>query len=244
MSSSTKKVALVTGANKGIGFEISRQLGKDGVTVLMGARNVELGKAAAAKLQAEKLDVHFVHIDLEKADSIKAAAATIEREFKRLDILVNNAGIIVPGDGLPAQASVESVRRTFDTNVFGTIEVTQAMLPLIRKSPAGRIVNVSSGLASLSLNSDPAWEYAAIKYLGYGASKTALNMFTVQLAYELRETDIKVNSADPGYTATDLNGHRGPQTVEEGVIAAMRLALLGEDGPTGGFFDRNGQQPW
>jgi NAD(P)-dependent dehydrogenase (short-subunit alcohol dehydrogenase family) len=235
---------MVTGANKGIGLEMSRQLGKARVTVLMGARNEELGKAAAAKLKGEKLDVHFVHIDLEKVASIKAAAATIEREFKQLDILVNNAGIIVPGDGMPTQASVESVRRTFDTNVFGTIEVTQAMLPLLRKSPAGRIVNVSSGLASLSLNSDPAWEFAAIKYLGYGASKTALNMFTVQLAYELRETNIKVNSADPGYTATDLNGHRGPQTVEEGVVAAMRLALLGEDGPTGGFFDKNGQEPW
>lgn len=244
MSSSTKRVALVTGANKGIGFEVARQLGQAGITVLMGARNLELGKAAAEKLQKEKLDVRFLHIDLEKADSIKAAAAEIEREFQRLDILINNAGIIVPGDGMPTQASVDAVRRTFDTNVFGTIEVTQAMLPLLRKSSAGRIVNVSSGLASLSLNSDPAWEYAAIKYLGYGASKTALNMFTVQLAYELRETKIKVNSADPGYTATDLNGHRGPQTVEEGVVAAMRLALLSEDGPTGGFFDKNGEQPW
>jgi NAD(P)-dependent dehydrogenase (short-subunit alcohol dehydrogenase family) len=244
MSSSTKKVALVTGANKGIGFEVARQLGQAGITVLMGARNAELGKAAAEKLQGEKLDVHFLHIDLEKADSIKAAAAIVAKDFQHLDILVNNAGIIATGDGLPTQASVDSVRRTFETNLFGTIEVTQAMLPLIRKSSAGRIVNVSSGLASLSLNSDSAWEYAANKFLGYGASKVALNMFTVQLAYELRDTNIKVNSADPGYTATDLNGHRGPQTVEEGVVAAMRLALLGEDGPTGGFFDKNGQQPW
>jgi NAD(P)-dependent dehydrogenase (short-subunit alcohol dehydrogenase family) len=136
------------------------------------------------------------------------------------------------------------VRRVFDTNLFGTLAVTQAMLPLVRRAPAGRIVNVSSGLGSLTLNGDPAWEFAQVKRLGYNSSKAALNMLTVQLAYELRDTKIKVNSANPGFTATDLNGHRGYQTVEEGAMEALRLALLDENGPTGGVFNRYGVDPW
>jgi NAD(P)-dependent dehydrogenase (short-subunit alcohol dehydrogenase family) len=157
---------------------------------------------------------------------------------------MNNAGIADPADGPPSTASLQAVRRIFDTNLFGTIAVTQAMLPLVRRAPAGRIVNVSSGLGSLTLNGDPTWEFAQVKRIGYNASKAALNMLTVQLAYELSDTRIKVNSANPGFTATDLNGHRGYQTVEEGATEALRLALLDENGPTGGLFNRNGVDPW
>ena len=159
-------------------------------------------------------------------------------------MLINNAGITVPGDGPPSAAGLDAVRRVFETNFFGTLAVTQAMLPLLRKSPSARIVMVSSGLGSLALNSDPGSPYAEVKILGYNASKAALNMMTIQLAYELRETGIKVNAADPGYTATDLNGNSGPQTVEEGSEEIVRLALLPNDGPTGGYSDRSGTVPW
>jgi len=238
----TKRVALVTGANKGIGLEVARQLAEAGCVVLLGARKAELGQKAAESLQGE---VHFVKLDLEQPETIKEAAAWIEKEFGRLDILVNNAGIAdMKSDGLPGSASVESAQRVMETNFFGTVRVTQAMLPLVKKSAAGRIVNVSSGLGSLAQHSDPNWIHARVKPLGYAASKAALNMMTVQLAYELRETKIKVNSADPGYTATDLNGHNGTQTIPEGAAETIRLALLPEDGPTGGYFDSAGPVPW
>ncbi len=240
----TEKVALVTGANKGIGFELARQLGRRGMSVLLGARNTKLGEDAARKLTSEGLDAHALHIDLNQLESIQEAAKLIEAEYGRLDVLINNAGIAEGADGPPSTASLEAVRRVFETNLFGTLAVTQAMLPLVRKAPAGRIMNVSSGLGSLTLNGDPAWEFAAVKRLGYNSSKAALNMLTVQLAFELRDTKIKVNSANPGFTATDLNGHRGYQTVEEGAMEALRLALLDDDGPTGGVFNRNGPDPW
>lgn len=238
------RVALVTGANKGIGFEVARGLGKAGMTVLLGARDAGRGAEAAAKLRDEGLDVREIALDLGDEATIRATAARIESEFGRLDVLVNNAGITSPGDGPPSQADLAAVRRTFDTNFFSTVAVTQAMLPLLRKAPSARIVNVSSGLGSLALNSDPASPYAEVKILGYNASKAALNMMTVQLAYELRDTPIKVNSADPGYTATDLNGNSGPQTIEEGAEETLRLALLPDDGPTGGYSDRHGVVPW
>jgi NAD(P)-dependent dehydrogenase (short-subunit alcohol dehydrogenase family) len=240
----TKKVALVTGANKGIGFELARQLGRNGISVLLGARDIKLGEDAAGKLKSEGLDARPLDIDLNQLETIQQAAKQIDTEYGRLDVLVNNAGIADPADGPPSTASLEAVRRVFETNLFGTIAVTQAMLPLVRRAPAGRIVNVSSGLGSLTLNGDPAWEFAQVKRIGYNSSKAALNMLTVQLAYELRDTKIKVNSANPGFTATDLNGHRGYQTVEEGAREALRLALLDENGPTGGVFTRNGPDPW
>ena len=242
--SEDKKVALVTGANKGIGFEVARSLGKAGMTVLLGARDANRGEQAAAKLRAEGLDVREIALDLGDEGTIQAAATRIEAEHGHLDVLVNNAGITSPGDGPPSQADLAAVRRTFDVNFFGTIVVTQAMLPLLRQAPAARIVNVSSGLGSLAFNADPTSPYAEVKPLGYNASKTALNMMTVQLAYELRGTRIKVNAADPGYTATDLNANSGHQTVEEGAEEAIRLALLPDDGPTGGYFDRHGVVPW
>ena len=237
------KVALITGANKGIGLEIARQLGKAGLTVLVGARDAERGAAAAATLQGEGADARFLMLDVTDRNTIAAAAKAIAADFGRLDILVNNAGVALEAAGA-SEADIEVVRRTFETNFFGAIAVTQALLPLLRQSAAGRIVNVSSGLGSLTEMSNPSNQYYAINPLGYIASKAALNAFTMSLAKDLRETAIKVNSADPGYTATDLNRHSGTQTVSEGARAAVRLALLSEDGPTGGFFEDKGPLPW
>jgi len=237
-------IALVTGANKGIGLEVVRQLGRAGLCVWLGARDAGRGEAAAAGLREEGLDVRFVALDLGRPETLPLAAERIQEECRRLDVLVNNAGIADPADGSPGEASLDAVRRVLETNFLGTLAVTQAMLPLLRRSGAGRIVNVSSGLGSLTQNADPAWEFAKVKLLGYNAAKAALNMLTILLAAELRDTAIKVNSADPGYTATDLNGHRGTQTIEQGAAEAVRLALLPEDGPTGGFFSSAGPVPW
>ncbi|MGA2411895.1 MAG: SDR family oxidoreductase [Candidatus Binataceae bacterium] len=244
MLDQSKLIALVTGANKGIGFEVARRLGQEGLIVLVAARNPALGQAATATLKAENLDARYLELDVVRPATIEAAAAFIAAEFQRLDVLVNNAGINVTGDGPPSQADLRVVQRVMETNFFGALAVTQAMLPLLRKSAAARIVNVSSGLASLQWNADPHWEFAPVKLLGYNASKAAMNMLTVQLAWELRETAIKVNSSDPGYTATDLNGNRGHQTVAQGAAETVRLALLPAEGPTGGFFASSGPDPW
>jgi NAD(P)-dependent dehydrogenase (short-subunit alcohol dehydrogenase family) len=242
--SPTTGIALVTGANKGIGFEIARQLGKAGNHILIGARDPERGRSAAALLLGEGVPVRYVGIDLTNRATIEAAAAEIGAQEGRLDILVNNAGLTSPGDGTPGSADIEAVRRCFDTNFFGTLVVTQAMLPLLKRSAAARIVNVSSGLGSITRHGDPDWEFSSVKLIGYCASKAALNMLTVQLAAELRAVGIKVNSADPGFTGTDLNNHRGYQTVAQGAAEAVRLALLPDDGPTGCFFSSNGVEPW
>jgi NAD(P)-dependent dehydrogenase (short-subunit alcohol dehydrogenase family) len=240
-----KKIALVTGGNKGIGLELCRNLASAECTVLLGARNEERGLEAVRQLEQAGLgDIHFVEIDVTSKDSVAAAAQEIESGYGRLDILMNNAGIILRGDGLPGAADLSAVRKVFDTNFFGALRVAQAMLPLLRKSPAARIVNVSSGLGSLTLNSDPSWPSYNTKFIGYNASKAAMNMLTVHLAYELRSTNIKVNSADPGYTKTDLNNNTGTQPVEVGAIAATRLALLDDDGPTGKSFSKDGPDPW
>jgi NAD(P)-dependent dehydrogenase (short-subunit alcohol dehydrogenase family) len=237
------KIALITGANKGIGLEIAHQLGKQGITVLLGVRDENRGREAAEKLQAENIDAHVVQLDVTAQDTIDAAASYIDSEFGKLDILVNNAGIAI--DNVPpSQLDIEVLRRTYDTNVFGVFAVTKAMLPLLRKSDAGRIVNMSSGLGSLAQNSDPNYEYAQVKLLAYNSSKTALNAMTIQFAHELKDTPIKVNSADPGYVATDINSHRGSRTVQQGATAPVRLAMLPADGPTGGYFDENGIVPW
>ena len=210
---SARKVALISGANKGIGFEITRQLGRAGMTVLLGARNPRQGEASAAILRGEGIDVYTRPLDLLKEETISAAAEWIASQYGRLDVLVNNAGIVDGDDGPPSSADLDAVRRVFDVNFFGTLAVTKAMLPLIRKSHAGRILNLSSGLASLTLNGDPTWAFASYKILGYCGSKAAVNMMTVQLAYELRDTAIKVNVVNPGFTATDMNGHQGTQKI-------------------------------
>ncbi len=244
MQTSSQKLALVTGANKGIGFEVARQIGRTGVTVLLGARNQAAGDQAAARLVGEGLTVRYLALDVADPASIAAAATSILRDYGHLDILVNNAGINDPADGPAATANLQAVERVMRTNFLGALAVTQAMLPLLLKATAGRIVNVSSGLGSLTQNGDPDYPSANTKLIGYSASKAALNMLTVQLAYQLRSTAIKVNSADPGFTATDLNGHRGRQTIPEGAAEAIRLALLPEDGPTGSYSDRQGIVPW
>ncbi len=230
----TGKVALITGANKGIGLEIARQLGAQGITVLIGARDEQRGREAAQKLKAEQIDAHAVQLDVTEQATIDAVASQIENKFGKLDILVNNAGIALDTEP-PSQLDIEVLRRTYETNFFSIFAVTKAMLPLLRKSEAGRIVNMSSGLGSLTQNSDPNYEYAQTKLLAYNSSKTALNAMTIQFAYELKDTPIKVNSADPGYVATEINGNRGVRTVQQGATAPVRLATLSEDGPTGGF---------
>jgi NAD(P)-dependent dehydrogenase (short-subunit alcohol dehydrogenase family) len=238
------RIALVTGGNKGIGLEIVRNLAGAGCIVLLGARNVERGQEAVRQLKKAGRDgVHFLAIDVTRQETITAAAKQIESEYGRLDILMNNAGINLRGDGLPGAADVSAVEKVFDTNFFGALRVAQTMLPLLRNSAAGRIVNISSGLGSLTFNSDPTWTGRDVKLIGYNASKAALNMLTVHLAYELRDTKIKVNSANPGYTKTDLNDNQGTQPVEVGAIAATRLALLDDNGPTGGSFSKDGPDP-
>jgi NAD(P)-dependent dehydrogenase (short-subunit alcohol dehydrogenase family) len=238
------KIALITGANKGIGHEVARQLGREGITVLLGARNPELGEAAVAKLKAGGADAHFIELDVIMPETIAKAAETIRSKYGKLDILVNNAGITAKTDGPPSVADPEAVRQILEVNFFGVLAVTQAMLPLVRNSGSGRIVMVSSGLGSLAWNSDPNWPFAAIKRMGYNGSKAILNMMTVQLAWELRDTPIKVNTVNPGYTATDLNGNSGTQTVEEGAAETVRQALVPDDAPTGGFFETGGVVPW
>jgi NAD(P)-dependent dehydrogenase (short-subunit alcohol dehydrogenase family) len=234
------KIALVTGANKGIGFEVARQLAGKGFTVLVGARDPKRGEEAAAKIPGAT----FLALDLTKPETITAAAKQIEQRYGHLDVLVNNAGIVDMTDGLPGVANLDAVRRIFETNFFGALEVAHAMLPLLRKSEAPRIVNVSSTLGSLTFQSDLNHPYAAFRSIGYSGSKAALNMLTVNLAAELKDLPAKVNSACPGYVATDINNNSGPRTVEQGAAIIVHLATLGEDGPTGGFFDDNGSIAW
>jgi NAD(P)-dependent dehydrogenase (short-subunit alcohol dehydrogenase family) len=240
---SDRRVAVVTGANKGIGLEIARQLAQQGIRVYLGARDEARGREAAEKLRASGLDAHALLLDVTEAPEVAAAAARIERDEGRLDILVNNAGIAID-DGRPSRVSEDALRRTYETNVFGVVRTTQAFLPLLRRSPAGRIVNLSSGLGSLTQNSDPKWDYASVKFLAYNSSKSAVNMITIQFAWELRDTQIKVNAADPGYVATDMNQNQGIRSVEQGAATPVRLALLPADGPTGGYFDDDGPIPW
>ena len=237
------KIALITGANKGIGFEVSRQLGAEGITVLLGARNPQLGEGAAAKLKAEGVDAHFVELDVTKPETIAKAVEEIRVHYGRLDILVNNAGVLEKGDGPPSVADPDAVRRILDVNFFGVLAVTQVCCPR-RNAPSGRIVMVSSGLGSLTWNADPNWSFASFKPLGYNGSKAILNMMSVQLAWELRDTPIKVNMVNPGYTATDLNGNSGTQTIEEGAAETVRQSLVPDYAPTGGFFETGGVVPW
>lgn len=238
------RIALVTGANKGIGLEIARQLAQAGVFVIIGARNPGRASAAVAELSAAGLQAQFVTLDLNDHASIAAAAETLRAENGRLDILVNNAGIVDPEDGPPTSGSPDAARRIMETNFIGTLAVTQAMLPLLRQSPAARIVNLSSSLGSLTLNGDPTSPYYSARLIGYNASKAALNMLTVQLAQELRGTPHVINSVSPGYVKTDLTGHNGFMTPEEGAKLPVQYALLGENAVSGRFVEPSGETPW
>lgn len=239
------KTALITGANKSIGLETARQLLNAGYFVYIGSRDAEKGAAAAAQLGGKNTAV--VPLDVTDTSSVRAARELVGRTTDKLDVLINNAGIRGDVPQAPTAVSVSAIRSVFETNFFGVINVTQAFMDLLRQAPHPRIVNVTSGLASLTLHSDPSWMYYPVKSAAYGPSKTALNAFTLALAYELRDTAFKVNAVDPGYTATDFNDHNGTGTVEDAAAILVRFATLGEDGPTGKYFskDRDGEEsPW
>lgn len=244
-------VALVTGANKGIGLQIAKELAAHGYAVMVGSRNLERGEAAAATIEG---DARAVQLDVTDSASIAAAAERIRGEFGRLDLLVNNAGISnakqpgtpfeqIVASNVPSVASLDDVRTVFETNVFGVIAVTQAMLPLLREAPAGRIVNVSSGAGSLTLNADPSFPYRKAFGAVYSPSKTALNAITLAFAIELESAGITVRAVSPGFTATSLNNFEGTETIEEGSRHPVHVAL-DADGPTGTFTGPDGPLPW
>jgi NAD(P)-dependent dehydrogenase (short-subunit alcohol dehydrogenase family) len=243
------KTALITGANKSIGFEVARQLAQNGIFVYIGSRNLQNGEAAVEKLKAEGLnDVAAIQLDVTNDESVKAARAELGEKVDALDILINNAGI---SGGMPQTAlayPVEGIKEVFETNLYGVVRVMQAFIDLVQKAPEPRIVNVTSGLGSLTLASDPASPYYHVKGSAYHVSKTALNMYTVVLAYELRDTPAKVNAVDPGYTKTDFNNNQGFGTVEDAAARIVKYALIDKDGPSGKYFAEqvfpDGECPW
>ena len=237
MSEST--IALVTGATRGLGLVTVRRLAELGWTVLLGARDAARGAAAAKELDG--LDVRPVPIDVTSEESVAGAVALVDEQFGRLDVLVNNAGIAGARVGA-VDAGPDELRAVYETNVFGPVRVTRAFLPLLRRSAAPRVVMVSSGMGSVGRTSDPERVESSFTSLPYPSSKAALNMITTQYARELPE--FRINAADPGYTATEFNDHSGYQTVQEGTDAVVALAQVAPDGPTGGFFDRQGPVPW
>ena len=244
----TKKIALITGANRGIGFETARQLGREGIKVLIGARSEEKGLEAESALINEGLDVEFIELDVDDPATHESAAKYIDATYGKLDILINNAGVLLDSNNgtAPAPASQtpqEVLRKTFETNFFNTIAVTQTFLPLVKRSDAGRIVFLSSGLGSLTWHSDPNSPIYNYKLPAYDISKTALNGYAVHLAYELRDTPIKVNAAHPGSVVTDMNAN-GDIPVEEGAKTSVDLATLPADGDTGRFVHLGQELPW
>jgi NAD(P)-dependent dehydrogenase (short-subunit alcohol dehydrogenase family) len=242
---SEQKVALITGANKGIGFETARQLGGQGIKVLIGARSEERGKEAESKLKNEGIDAEYIHLDLGDAATHDSAAKYIGEEFGKLDILVNNAGIWLEGPEIkPAsEVSVDTFHKTFDTNFFDQITVTQKFLPLIKNSDAGRIVYLSSALGSNALHADPSSAIWDFKVPAYDASKAALNSYAIHLAYELKDTPIKVNAVHPGSVETDMN-KSGQLGLEEGAKTSVETATLPADGYTGKFVHLGQELPW
>ena len=244
--SENKRVALITGANKGIGFETARQLGKLGITVILGSRDVNRGEAAAAKLRMEGIDAQPLKLDVTQPKDRDAAVNFIQENFGKLDILVNNAGVAEEGWGknTTSNTSAETLKKTFDTNLFAPVALTQALLPLLRKSPAARIVNLSSILASNTLQSDPKSPIYNSKAFAYDASKSALNTFTIHLAHELQDTNIKVNSAHPGWVKTEMGTDAAPMEIVDGAKTSVALATLAKDGPNGAFIHMGKALPW
>ncbi|SEB00800.1 SDR family oxidoreductase [Pedobacter hartonius] len=242
------KKVLITGANKGIGFETAKQMAALGYFVYLGSRDKENGEKAVKTLNNSGFsNVEFLQIDISDSNSIKKARAEMERKTTLLDVLINNAGILGNMPQEPSVTSIENYRRAFQTNVFGTIEVTQQFLDLLKKSVSPRIVNVSSEVGSLTENSDPNWfKYDSVKpfFAVYGASKSAVNAYTIALAYELRNSKFKVNSVTPGHTATDFNNYKGTKTIEEGAKPIVRCATLPDEGATGKFFSEEGEVRW
>lgn len=244
------KTVLITGANKSIGLETARQLLQQGYYVYLGSRDMEKGRQAVSQLQSEGLNhVEPIAIDVDQVESIKAAREVLGRKTKVLDVLINNAGVSGGMPQTPLETDINVFKEVFETNFFGVIEVTQAFIDLLRTSPEPRIVNVTSGLGSLTLHNDPAWKHYTVKPASYVASKAALNAYTIVLAYHLRDTLFKVNAVDPGYTATDFNHHTGPGTVPDAAARVVKAATFGSDGPTGQFFSddnepETGISPW
>jgi NAD(P)-dependent dehydrogenase (short-subunit alcohol dehydrogenase family) len=237
---STSKIALVTGANKGIGKEIARQLGGLGMTVLAAARDANRGEAAARELSGDGIDVRPLLLDVTDEESVAAAAKQIESDWGRIDVLVNNAGILTD----PSGASTEDFLRTYQTNVIGVVNVTNAMLGLLREGSDSRVVNMSSELGSVALLADPTTRFSTMPFYAYNSSKAALNAVTVMFANAVRADGIKVNAVSPGYCATDMNDHQGTLTAAQGAALTVRFATLPQDGPTGEFHGQEGALPW
>lgn len=241
---------LITGANRSIGLEITKQLSKQGLFVYLGTRDLEKGNAVVKQLNEDGFqNIKAIQIDVTNADSILAAKKIVESEQGKLDILINNAGISGEFPQNASDTNIKDIQNVFDTNFFGVISVTQAFLELLKKSESPRISNITSGLGSLTLHSDPSWKYYNFKSTAYGTSKTALNAYTVALAFELKELPFKINAIDPGYTATDFNHHSGPGTTESAASFIIKHTLTDESAPTGQFYsndieDETGISPW
>jgi NAD(P)-dependent dehydrogenase (short-subunit alcohol dehydrogenase family) len=244
------KSALVTGANKSIGFEVAKQLAQNGIYVYLSSRNLENGVAAVNRLKAAGLNnLEAIQLDVTNDESVKKARVQMGKKTKVLDILINNAGSY---GGYPQEAldaTIDQFKAAYDSNVYGVVRVAQAFIDLLKKSPEPRIVNVSSSQGSITLHSDPSYKYYDYKGAVYLSSKSAMNMYTVVLAYELKDSNFKINAVCPGYTKTDFNGHRGPGSVEDAGKRILKYALIGKDGPTGKFFSEEnnpttGEIPW
>jgi NAD(P)-dependent dehydrogenase (short-subunit alcohol dehydrogenase family) len=246
-----KRVAFITGANRGIGLETTRELGQKGIAVVLGARDYNSGQVAARELKRSGIDADALEFDVQKNEHHRSVYRYYEERYGRHDILINNAGVGLEGSAselgktnTTSTTSIDLLRRTFDVNFFGVFALTQTLLPLIRRAPSGRIVNVSSILGSLTLQADPTSSAAGYKYLAYGASKSAINAFTIYLADALRNTRIKVNSAHPGWVKTELGGEAADLELSEGGKTSAWLATLPDDGPTGGYFHMGEALPW
>ncbi len=245
----SQKIAFITGGNRGLGFQTALDLKSHGVHVVIGSRDREQGENAVEKLRAKGVDAELLVFDVNKPADHKAAFDFFKEKFGHLDILVNNAGVAAggfPATGPEHTTSVDdaTLRRVFETNFFAVVALTRTLLPLIKASPAGRIVNLSSILGSLALHADPKSPIYDAKSFAYDASKTALNAFTIHLAYELRDTPIKVNSAHPGWVKTDMGGEQAPMEISEGGKTSTALATLPVDGPSGGYFHLGQSLPW
>jgi NAD(P)-dependent dehydrogenase (short-subunit alcohol dehydrogenase family) len=243
------KVALITGGNRGIGLQTARDLGKLGVTVVIGARNLEKGNEAVETLRSENIQAENIILDVNKPEDHESAYHYFQDKYGRLDILINNAGVQFEVEDLAPMNNVLSIsqdvlRATFEANYFNVVAITQKLLPLIRKSSAGRIVNVSSILGSLTLQGNPESPIYGSKLLAYNSTKSALNMFTIQLAEALKDTPIKVNSVHPGWVKTKLGGKYANTEVEDSSKASVKAATLSDDGPSGSFFDKDNELPW
>jgi len=241
-----KKVALITGANRGIGYETAKQLGEQGITVVVAARSLSSAEETATKLKAAGIDAYGIQLDVTRAEDRVAAEKYLADKFGKLDILINNAGVNASTGfkNVTSQVEDEELLRVFNTNLFAVVALTRELLPLVKKSPAGRIVNLSSILGSLTLHADPNSPIANFKSFAYDGSKTALNQYTVHLAHELKDTPIKVNAAHPGWVKTEMGTDAAPMEIPDGARTSVELALLGPEGPSGRFIHMGSELPW